>query len=180
MSPGCSRLVSAQPEMALCVIQYEREVYAFCHPQSPDPAPNAWGRHRQRDQVLGPAVPTLTGSWEKWTWLVFSEPRSRGGAGRWLPRSQGRAPASSPPPPEGWGTKVLCTSRNHLITSSLGLGTRGSPTQNGGVRRRGTGINPKVGIELATAGWGARGEGVSQEAVGSFPRGYPYMFKGNG
>lgn len=72
---------------------------------------------------------------------------------------------------------MLCTSRNHLITSSSGLGPRGPPAQNGGVRRKGTGANPKVGIKLATEDWGARGEGVSQEAVGSFPQRYP---SGNG
>lgn len=60
-----------------------------------------------------------TSGWEKWIWLVFSAPRSRGGAGRRLPRSQGRAPAASPSPapPEGLGTKVLCTGRHR--TASL-------------------------------------------------------------
>lgn len=69
VSPGCSRLPSAQTGMAFG---------AIC-------------------QAVGPAVPTLTTGWEKWIWLVFSEPRSQGGAGRrLLPRSQGGAPASSP------------------------------------------------------------------------------------
>lgn len=71
-----------------------------------------------------------------------------------------------PPPPKGSGTKVLCTSRNHLINSSSGLGLRGPPAQNEGVGRKGTGANPKVGIKLTTE---------SSVGVGnlSFPQRYP-------
>lgn len=78
-----------------------------------------------------------------------------------------------PPPPEGSGTKVLCTSRNHLITSSSGLGPRGPPAQSRGVGRKGTGANPKMSIKLATEGPLGRGEGVSQEAICSSPSTYP-------
>lgn len=75
---------------------------------------------------------------------------------------------------------MLCTRRNHLITSSLELGPRGPPAQNGGVGRQGTGANPKVGMELVTESWGGRGEEVSQETICSFPQRCPQMCKEDG
>lgn len=109
----------------------------------------------------GPAAPAPpSGRWlGKWIRLVFSEPRSRGGAGRRLPRSQGRAPASSPSPapPEGLGTKVLCTGRKHLITSTSGMGPRGPPARREGAGRKGAGAGPQVGTSSPLRlrkGWG--------------------------
>lgn len=101
-----------------------------------------------------------SGRWlGKWIRLVFTEPRSRGGAGRRLPRSQGRAPASapSPAPPEGLGTKVLCTGRKHLITSTSGMGPRGPPARREGAGRKGAGAGPQVGTSSPLRlrkGWG--------------------------
>lgn len=95
---GRSWFVSAQPGVALCAIQYQRELYALCHPIT-QPSPQRLGDQlANRPSCFNRGPHPMTGGWEKWIWLVFSEPQSRGGARRQLPRSQDQAPASSPAP----------------------------------------------------------------------------------
>lgn len=174
MSPGCSRLLSARPGMAQSNPAPKEVVRllpsSFAKPSPPTP----WGDHRHTGQALGPAVPTLWRAAGKSGSGWCSQSPGAGaewGGGSHDPKGSHLPPP--PPPPEGSGTKVLCTSRNHLITSSSGLGPRGPPAQSRGVGRKGTGANPKVSIKLATEGPLGRGEGVSQEAICSSPSTYP-------
>lgn len=72
-------------------------------------------------------VPTLHQWLGKVTLTGILSARSRGGAGGGShdPKAAHLPPAPPPPPPEGSGTKVLCTGRNHFITSSSGWGRVG-------------------------------------------------------
>lgn len=129
-----------------------------CHPPvAKSSPPGLRGPHRRLSTKRPSRPHPLTSGWEKWIWLVLSEPRSRGGAGRRLPRSQGRAPASSPhppprAPPEGLGTKVYCIGRNRPHYFVFGNGAARAPSPERRCGAEGGKRQARDGHELTTKG----------------------------
>lgn len=136
-------------------IQHQRKLYAFCLPQSLSPLPQRPGGTIDTPaKLLDPPFPPLAGRWESGSGWCSQSPGAGAewGGGSHDPKTAHLPPP--PPPPEGSGTKVLCTSRNHLITSSSGMGPRGPPAQSRGVGRKGTGANPKAASRRRGGGAG--------------------------
>lgn len=141
--------------MTLCTVQYHKGGCTLSAAPSryvlaPNPARPLAAAIDKPAKLLDPPSPPSDqwlGKMELAGALRAPELGRGGAAAPTIPRPH-TCLSSPPPPPEGSGTKVLCTGRNHLIISSLRLGP--SFTENEGVEREGTGADSETSIKLAT------------------------------